>query len=234
MHTKTKHTTSPLSRNPNSHRAQTLFPIGHLTKPELREMATNMKLPTAERGESMGLCFVGERRRFSSFLAEYIPNKPGPILLHPTNIRVGTHQGLHALTIGQNARIPGQPKKLFVSGKWVEDNAIIVVDAPDHPALMCTSVKLKGWKWISEDADELRELNERASSPTGMPVLTQIRHRMTPVPGTLHRHSEATFEIRFEEPLHGVAPGQVGATWDGDWCLGCGEIESTVCLEQFG
>ncbi|KAG9079627.1 hypothetical protein FRC06_007619 [Ceratobasidium sp. 370] len=194
-------------------------------------MAAKMKIPTAERGESMGLCFVGERGKFSSFLAQYIPNKPGPILLHPTNTQIGTHQGLYTLTIGQNARIPGQPSKLFVARKRVEDNAMVVVDAPDHPALMCTSVRLRGWKWISEDVDELRELDGRASGPTGMPVLTQIRHRMIPVPGTLHRHSADAFEIRFGEPLHGVAPGQVGAAWDEDWCLGCGEIESTACLE---
>ncbi|KAG8777735.1 hypothetical protein FRC12_000237 [Ceratobasidium sp. 428] len=99
-----------------------------------------------------------------------------------------------------------------------------------HPALTCTSVRLRGWKWVSEDVEELRKLTERASAPTGLPVLTQIRHRMEPVPGTLHNLGDI-YEIRFAEPLHGVAPGQVGAAWDGEWCLGCGEIESTVCLE---
>lgn len=106
-----------------------------------------MKLPTAERSESMGLCFVGERTRFAKFLgtsstacplhpnphsllilAEYIPPNPGPILLHPSLTQVGTHQGLWTLTIGQNARVPGQPRKLFVARKDIENNAIIVVD----------------------------------------------------------------------------------------------------------
>lgn len=109
-----------------------------------------MGLPTADRSESMGLCFVGERGKFERFLctsfllystyaltdvthsasaAQYIPSKPGPILLYPDNIRVGTHNGLWTFTIGQNARIPGRLKKLFVARKSVENNAITVVDA---------------------------------------------------------------------------------------------------------
>ncbi|ELU35633.1 tRNA methyl transferase domain-containing protein [Rhizoctonia solani AG-1 IA] len=106
-----------------------------------------MRLPTAERGESMGLCFV----------AEYIPPSSGPILLYPSMKQVGEHKGLHTLTIGQNARIPGQPKKLFVAKKTAE--AILVVDDVNHPALMCQSVTLANWKWISQDQDEVMELD---------------------------------------------------------------------------
>jgi len=190
-----------------------------------------MKLPTASRSESMGLCFVGERGRFDKFLSQYIPARPGPILQRPDMTRVGTHNGLWTLTIGQNARIAGRPKKLFVAQKRASDNAIIVVDSLDHPALMCQAVRLKGWKWISEEEKEVAELDFRASEVGGMPVLTQIRHRMPPVRATLHKYSADDYEIRFEEALHGVAPGQVGAAWEGDWCLGCGEIVSTECLE---
>ncbi|CAE6420447.1 unnamed protein product [Rhizoctonia solani] len=136
---------------------RTLFPLSNLTKPSIRALAQEMNLPTAERGESMGLCFVGERRRFDQFISEYIPPSSGPILLHPSMKQVGEHKGLHTFTIGQNARVPGQPKKLFVARK--EGGAIVVVDDVNHPALMCTSVKLVGWKWISEDMEEVRELD---------------------------------------------------------------------------
>ncbi|QRV99721.1 tRNA (5-methylaminomethyl-2-thiouridylate)-methyltransferase [Ceratobasidium sp. AG-Ba] len=197
-----------LSSVRQSRLAQTLFPIGHLTKPQLRELAAKMKLPTADRGESMGLCFVGERGRFSSFLSQYIPPSPGPILLHPSLRQIGTHQ----------------------ASKDRQQNALVVVDSVNHPALMCTSVRLKAWQWISEDVEEVTVLNERASSPSGMPVLSQIRHRMAPVDATLHRSLDGKFEIRFITPLHGVAAGQVGAAWDGEWCLGCGEIDDTICL----
>ncbi|KAG8708257.1 hypothetical protein FRC11_006616, partial [Ceratobasidium sp. 423] len=153
---------------------RTLFPLSGLTKPSIRALAQEMSLPTAERGESMGLCFVGERRKFDQFLctsrpvtepsddsnaatAEYIPPSSGPILLHPSMKQVGEHKGLHTFTIGQNARVPGQPKKLFVARK--EGGAIVVVDDVNHPALMCTSVNLVGWKWISEDVEEVGELD---------------------------------------------------------------------------
>ncbi|CAE6502063.1 unnamed protein product [Rhizoctonia solani] len=164
---------------------RTLFPLSDLTKPSIRALAQEMKLSTAERGESMGLCFVGERRKFDQFLSEYIPTTHGPILLYPSMKQIGEHKGLHTLTIGQNARIPGQPKKLFVARK--EGTAMVVVDDVNHPALMCESVALVDWKWISENAEEVEELNEKASTAEGIPVVTQIRHRMTPVPGILRK-----------------------------------------------
>ncbi|KAJ1309439.1 hypothetical protein OPQ81_006215 [Rhizoctonia solani] len=146
---------------------RTLFPLSDLTKPMIRSLAQEMNLPTAEREESMGLCFVGERRRFDQFLSEYIPPSTGPILLYPSMKQVGEHKGLHTLTIGQNARVPGQPKKLFVARK--EGGAIVVVNDVSHPALI------------------FRELDEKASSTEGIQVLTQIRHRMAPVPAILRK-----------------------------------------------
>ncbi|KAH7313240.1 tRNA-specific 2-thiouridylase [Rhizoctonia solani] len=217
-----------LSSVEESRLRRTLFPLSDLTKPVIRVLAQEMNLPTAERGESMGLCFVGERRKFDQFISEYIPPSSGPILLYPGMKQVGEHKGLHTLTIGQNARVPGQPKKLFVARK--EGGALIVVDDVNHPALLCISVTLVDWKWISGGGEEVRELDEKASSSEGMLVLAQIRHRMMPVPAVL-RKSDNTYSLHFHTPIHGVAPGQVGAAWEGDWCLGCGEIERTVCLE---
>ncbi|CAE6480562.1 unnamed protein product [Rhizoctonia solani] len=170
---------------------RTLFPISDLTKPSIRALAQEMNLPTAERGESMGLCFVGERRKFDQFLSEYIPPSSGPILLYPSMKQVGEHKGLHTLTIGQNARVPGQPKKLFVARK--EGGALVVVDDVNHPALLCTSVTLVDWKWISEGNEEIKELDGQASSSEGMPILAQIRHRMTPVPGVLRKSNTCVF-----------------------------------------
>ncbi|CAE6490196.1 unnamed protein product [Rhizoctonia solani] len=207
---------------------RTLFPLSNLTKPSIRALAQEMNLPTAERGESMGLCFVGERRKFDQFLSEYIPPTSGPILLYPSMKQVGEHKGLHTFTIGQNARVPGQPKKLFVARK--EKGAIVVVDDVNHPALMCRFITLVDWKWISEDVEEVIKLDEKASTPEGIPVNTQIRHRMAPVPGIL-RKLGTTYSFQFNTPIHGVAAGQIGTAWDEEWCLGCGTIESTVCLE---
>ncbi|KAF8749411.1 tRNA methyl transferase [Rhizoctonia solani] len=197
---------------------RTLFPLSDLTKPLIRALAQEMRLPTAERGESMGLCFVvNEESLINSYATEYIPPSSGPILLYPSMKQVGEHKGLHTLTVGQNARIPGQPKKLFVAKKTAE--AILVVDDVNHPALMCQSVTLANWKWISQDQDEVMELDEKASGPRGIPVFTQIRHRMVPVSGIL-RKVDNMYSLSFDIPIHGVAPGQVGTAWDLDWCLG--------------
>jgi tRNA-5-taurinomethyluridine 2-sulfurtransferase len=120
-----------------------LFPIGHLEKREVRALAQEWGLPTAERAESMGICFVGEKRRFNDFIgreatasialiahgdsAQYIPPRPGDIIDLDTRKRVGTHQGLWTYTIGQGARVPGMPEKTYVASKNVNRNLVFVV-----------------------------------------------------------------------------------------------------------
>jgi tRNA U34 2-thiouridine synthase MnmA/TrmU len=123
---------------------RTLFPIGHLKKPEVRDLAKQYGLTTAERPDSVGICFVGEKAKFNRFLcmwcflvrevafrwffpASYIQPKSGAIIDKLTGIKVGEHSGLWNFTIGQNARISGMPEKLFVVDKDVEHNTIYVV-----------------------------------------------------------------------------------------------------------
>lgn len=133
-----------LSGVPEAALAKAIFPLGELTKPEVRELASKYGLPTASREESMGICFVGEKRRFSDFLGqclsmhciisviegfsgEYILPKPGPIVESTTNRRIGTHQGLWTYTIGENARIAGMRERMFVSRSDLASNTLHVV-----------------------------------------------------------------------------------------------------------
>lgn len=108
-------------------------------------MAEEFKLPTAKRKESMGICFVGKKKSFPEFLRTfrcisdlscisqssegYIPTEPGNIVTLGGKV-VGRHQGLWQYTVGEKARISGQPKRLFVSSKNTERNEIMVVDDP--------------------------------------------------------------------------------------------------------
>ena len=123
-----------------------LFPLADISKTQVREIARSAGLHNAYREESMGLCFVGERRRFNDFLGmslerresgfffetnmffggEYVTPRPGPILEIDTNVPLGRHNGLWTYTIGQGARLPGLATRLFVASKDHRKNAIYV------------------------------------------------------------------------------------------------------------
>ncbi|KAI0093783.1 tRNA-specific 2-thiouridylase [Irpex rosettiformis] len=209
-----------LSHIPEASLSRTLFPLAPYTKPEVREKAREWGLPTAERGESMGICFVGQKRRFSDFISQYISPKPGPII-HAINGKVlGTHNGLWTYTIGQNARIPGLVEKMFVSGKDSSKNKIYVVNGSNHPLLYKSRIFAQDWQWIWADSPPVALM-----LPGGLRARVQFRHRMVDVACTVRSgHEDGSIEIDFDEKQKAVAPGQVAAVYDGDWCLGCGMI----------
>ena len=103
-----------------------LTPNQSLPKPLIRTLASAFSLPTANNPESMGICFVGERRRFADFVSQYIPPEPGPILHVVTGEEVGRHNGVWEYTIGQGAKLPGLGEKLFVAGKEKEGSKVWV------------------------------------------------------------------------------------------------------------
>ncbi|KAG1762644.1 tRNA methyl transferase-domain-containing protein, partial [Suillus occidentalis] len=107
--------------------SRTLFPLESITKTEVRELAVKWNLPTAARQESMGICFVGEKRKFHDFISQYIPPKPGPIINMETGLQVGEHAGLWNFTVGQGAKVSGLKEKTFVAKKDIPKNIIYVV-----------------------------------------------------------------------------------------------------------
>lgn len=115
-----------------------LFPLGALTKADVRELAVSEGLVTATKRSSAGICFVG-RRDFRDFISEYVEMKPGPFVCVDGNRQLGTHTGIAAYTHGQRAGISGVPKPFFVVGKDVPNNIVFVASGADHPALLCSS-----------------------------------------------------------------------------------------------
>ncbi|KZT23973.1 5-methylaminomethyl-2-thiouridylate-methyltransferase [Neolentinus lepideus HHB14362 ss-1] len=161
-----------------------LFPLGDLTKPEVRAMAKRYDLPTAEREESMGICFVGEKRKFNEFISQYVPPKPGDIIDITTNEIIGKHQGLWNYTIGQGAKVRGLLSKAFVAKKDVENNVVYVVQGSDHPALYSNAMTVKDFEWILSDAPPLAVFDKT----DGFKTRIKYRHTMETVPGTICRH----------------------------------------------
>ncbi|KAJ7707512.1 5-methylaminomethyl-2-thiouridylate-methyltransferase [Mycena rosella] len=209
--------------------ARALFPIGALTKPAVRALAAEAQggaVPESvrARSESMGLCFVGEKKRtdFKRFIASYIPPAPGPVRMLATGATLMEHSGLWGYTIGEGLRLPGMPEKMYVVRKDIARNTIFVGPASE-PALLCTRVRARTFDWVWADRPP-------AGLEQGVELKVQVRHQMRAVACTV-RSEAGGVEVAFAEPLRGVAPGQVAALWDGEWCLGCGVITTAESAE---
>ncbi|PCH37936.1 5-methylaminomethyl-2-thiouridylate-methyltransferase [Wolfiporia cocos MD-104 SS10] len=222
---RTKDQTYYLAAVPEASLARAIFPLARYSKPEVRELARKWGLPTAQREESMGICFVGEKRRFNEFLSQYIEPKPGPIIDMTTGETIGIHKGLWTLTIGQNARIKGMPAKTFVKSKHPETNSIFVVPGSNNPLLSDKALIAANWQWIWRDSPPLGVYTKE-----GFRCRLQYISRMIDVPCTIRQEHAGgnSMLITLDEPQKGITPGQVAVIWDGDWCLGCGIIKCST------
>ncbi|KAF8844544.1 5-methylaminomethyl-2-thiouridylate-methyltransferase [Paxillus ammoniavirescens] len=220
-HDSTKDQTYYLSSMRETSLSRALFPLSGLKKTEVRELAATWKLPTATRKESMGICFVGEKRKFDEFLSQYVTPKPGPIIDITTGKQVAAHQGLWSHTIGQGAKISGLPQKMFVVKKDPETNTIFVAPGTDHPALYVNNIHVSDFNWVWADSPP-----EEVLQTSGLKARMKYRHRMTDIACTVY-HDDLGMRIAFAEPQRAVAPGQIASIYLGDWCLGCGVVDSS-------
>ncbi len=200
--------------------ADARFPVGHLPKPELRALARNAKLPTADKKDSQGICFIGEVK-MADFLRAYVPDAPGPIVRATDGRMLGTHRGLHFYTLGQRKGI-GVPSNTdhaayVVVGKRAADRALLVAfDHPDAPGLFQREVRVHSLSWIGEPVTSASALEGRVRYRDPRVALTFIPESTGP------DGAATTALIRFREPQRGLASGQVLAFYIGERLLGGG------------
>ncbi len=187
-------------------------------------MALEAKLPTARKPESMGLCFVG-KRRFSSFLSEYLHPTLGDIRCIDSGCVLGQHRGLELYTIGQGARIGGSRDKLYVVRKDVDTHTMWVAGGADHHSLFSETcvAKLETFNWIT-GVPPLQIVKGE------MPVEFRVRHSVSLSKGIAHITEEGGcgfVQVSFHELQRCVAPGQILALYQGERCIGGGPISVT-------
>ncbi|HEY9154954.1 MAG TPA: tRNA 2-thiouridine(34) synthase MnmA [Opitutaceae bacterium] len=188
------------------------FPIGHLQKPELRRIAEENGLVTAQKKDSQGICFIGEVK-MQDFLRQYVPDRPGAIVRAQDERVLGEHRGLHYYTIGQRKGI-GVPsntdfQKYVVVGKRARDNALLVsFDSADAPGLFASEIRVHSVSWNADPVRETRALEGR------------VRYRDPRVKLTFIPESETEALIRFDEPQRALASGQILALHDGARLIG--------------
>ena len=190
------------------------FPIGHLLKPELRALAREAGLVTAEKKDSQGICFIGEVK-MQDFLRAYVPDRPGPIVRAVDEQELGQHRGLHYYTLGQRRGI-GVPsntdhRNYVVVGKRATDNALLVAfDGTDAPGLFVQEVRVHRLQWNCPPVRQPRALEGR------------VRYRDPRVPLEFLPDEGDTATIRFQTPQRALASGQILALYDGSRLLGGG------------
>lgn len=199
--------------------ARVLFPIGDLTKTEVRRLARDAGLPVFDKPDSTGICFIGERP-FRDFLQQYLPATPGPILSEDGR-QIGRHEGLSFYTLGQRSGldvggVAGRPEQpWFVAAKDVARNALIVVQGHDHPLLSSSALETEAAHWLID--------------PPTVPFECQakLRHRHPDQAATATPLPDGRLRLEFRERQRAATPGQFAVLYDGDRCLGGAVIERT-------
>lgn len=192
--------------------SRTLFPIGHLEKREVRELATAFELPTAAKPDSQGICFVG-KIDFHEFLRKKIVSKPGPIISADGTV-IGQHDGLDAYTIGQRhgLHVNKDQRAWYVAAKDRAKNALIMVPDAKDPLLLKTEFSIGETHWFFD----------RMKDATSINAEVMVRYRQEPVAATLSPISGGAYRVISETPVWAPAPGQSVAIYQGEECLGGG------------
>ena len=192
--------------------AQALFPVGGIEKPQLRRLAREAGLATADKKDSQGICFIGQVR-MRDFLRAFVPDRPGPVVHATGGEELGRHRGLHFYTLGQRRGI-GVPsnadhERYVVVGKRPSDNALLVdFERPAAPGLFQSAVHVHSLSWIGDPID-----SEGAAE-------ARVRYRDPRVPIRFIPQGGGRARIEFASPQRALAAGQVLALYEGERLLG--------------
>ncbi len=199
------------------------FPIGDLQKTEVREIARKLNLVNAEKKDSTGICFIGERN-FKVFLEQFLPAMPGEMVDEHGNV-VGKHDGLMYYTIGQRkglgigGRNTGTGESWFVIGKDLERN-LLIVQQGEHEELYSSSLSADHVNWIRKNPGE-----------TAFHCTAKFRYRQPDQDVKVTACGDGATVI-FEKPQRAVTPGQWVVFYLGDECLGGGPIDRVTPLKE--
>lgn len=200
-----------LSQLSNEQLKNVLFPVGHLEKHEVREIASKLHLNTADKKDSTGICFIGERN-FKEFLSNYLPHQPGKIINIETNEVLGEHVGLMYYTIGQRKglELGGNAGKIYVVGKDLKDNVLYVAEGDENEYLFTDGALIEDVNWISKE------------HPTK--CTAKFRYRQQDQDVELEYIDDTHIKVKYSH-IKAVTPGQACVFYLGDECLGGGIIK---------
>ncbi|MDO4870829.1 MAG: tRNA 2-thiouridine(34) synthase MnmA [Candidatus Saccharibacteria bacterium] len=199
-----------LYRVTNEALQRTLFPLGELHKTEVRELAKKMKLITAQKKDSQGICFVGQVG-IEEFLREYIDLTPGEIIDRESGLVLGHHKGAILYTIGQRHGLElGGGLPYFVVGKDMSKNQVFVSRNINQTGLWTKEIKLVDVFWTHE------------KPVLGQKYQVRLRHLARLIEAEIVVGENDTATIQFATDQKSIASGQSVVVYDGELCLGGG------------
>ena len=193
-----------------------LFPIGHLPKTQVRELAEQQGFSTARKKDSTGICFIGERK-FRDFLQRFLPAQPGAIVSHDGAV-LGEHHGLMYYTLGQRQGLGIGGRKdapevpWFVIDKNLAKNELVVAQGNQNDFLLKYFLTASQLDWVA------------GSAPAAFSCTARIRHRQ-PVQACSVKLSSDSALVCFKEPQRAITPGQSIVFYQDEICLGGGIID---------
>lgn len=192
-----------------------LFPIGEMTKPDVRALAEKLELNTAKKKDSTGICFIGERN-FNNFLKNYLPNTPGKIVNIESNEVVGNHIGLMYYTIGQRRglNIGGTEERMFVVGKDLSKNILYIAIGEESEYLLSDSCIINNVNYLGD-----KNIDK---------CTAKFRYRMSDVEVEIKWLNENEILVSYPQGVKRVTPGQSCVLYNGDECLGGGIIKEVI------
>lgn len=205
--------------------SKSLFPVGELEKPQVRDIAKQLGLVTAGKKDSTGICFIGERK-FRDFLARYLPAQSGLIRTVDGDV-IGEHQGLMYHTLGQRKGLGigglknADETPWYVVDKDLKHNELIVAQGHDHPALYCGGLIAGQLCWV-----------DRKPLTKPLKCTVKTRYRQQDIPCQVNPVTDELIEVIFDYPVAAVTPGQSAVFYMNEVCLGGGIIEERI-LRQF-
>ena len=201
--------------------SRSLFPIGEMEKPAVRELAKQNDLITSDKKDSTGICFIGERR-FKDFLEQYLPAQPGDIVTEDGTV-LGKHNGLMYHTIGQRQGLGiggvkgSNEEPWYVAEKNLDDNELLVVQGTHHPKLYRHCLHASHCHWING-----------APSDMTFECMAKTRYRQPDQQCTVQIHADNSLTVEFVDAQRAITPGQSVVFYLKDQCLGGAVIESAT------
>ncbi|MDB5054585.1 MAG: mnmA [Bacilli bacterium] len=197
--------------------SKAMFPIGHLPKSKVREIALQAGLATAKKKDSTGVCFIGERN-FKQFLSQYLPAQPGDMRTMQGEFK-GRHDGLMYYTLGQRQGLGiggsgGSGEPWFVADKDLAKNILYVVQGDLDKSLYSTGLQAININWIN------------TIKPSGtFSCMAKFRYRQPDQAVRVTLEDDGSAVVLFEQPQKAITPGQSVVFYESEVCLGGGIID---------
>lgn len=193
--------------------ARVIFPIGHLNKPQVRELAQQYNLPNKDRKDSQGICFLG-KLKFSEFIKFHVGERTGDLIEYETGTKLGEHQGFWFYTLGQRQGIKLSGGPWYVVEKNSERNIVFISRNYYTPDKARKSLRVHEVSWFCKP-----HFSENFFS-----CKVKLRHGPQMHDAIIIQEPEGIIKVTLSEQDQGIAPGQIAVFYDNNRCIGSGII----------